>query len=154
LARYGSGLAPVDYEPSNPTSPVFNYPYVRTREALEQMRKSEEWDPCHGLKLRYVNPDNGESAMPTIGTFMQLLPKDFATSTYRCTDATVYSVVEGTGTSKIGDETFEWSKRDTFVVPCWVPQRHTANEDAVLFSFSDRPVQRHLGLWREDRGNA
>jgi gentisate 1,2-dioxygenase len=154
LARYGSGLAPVDYEPSNSTSPVFNYPYVRTREALEQMRKSEEWDPCHGLKLRYVNPDNGQSAMPTIGTFMQLLPKDFATSTYRCTDATVYSVVEGSGTSQIGDETFEWSKRDTFVVPCWMPQRHTAHEDAVLFSFSDRPVQRHLGLWREDRGNA
>jgi gentisate 1,2-dioxygenase len=24
----------------------------------------------------------------------------------------------------------------------------------VLFSYSDRPVQEALGLWREDRGNA
>ena len=26
--------------------------------------------------------------------------------------------------------------------------------DAVIFSFSDRPVQEKLGLYREDRGNA
>jgi len=81
-------------------------------------------------------------------------PKGFETSSYRSTDATVYSVVAGTGTSQIGDETFEWGKRDTFVVPSWVSQRHTAHEDAVLFSFSDRPVQQKLDLWREDRGNA
>ena len=154
LARYGMGLAPVDHEPQTANSPIFNYPYSRTREALETMRKAEEWDPCHGLKLRYVNPDNGKSAMPTLGTFMQLLPKGFETATYQSTDATVFSVVEGSGKSIIGDETFEWSKRDHFVVPCWAPQKHIANEDAVLFSFSDRPVQQTLGLWRENRGNA
>ena len=37
--------------------------------------RAEAWDPCHGLKLRYVNPVDGGWAMPTIGTFMQLLPK-------------------------------------------------------------------------------
>ncbi|MEK9833309.1 MAG: gentisate 1,2-dioxygenase, partial [Rhodospirillaceae bacterium] len=154
LARYGSGLLPVDHQQRSPSSPIFNYPYARTREALETMRKTDEWDPCHGLKLRYVNPDNGDSPMPTIGTFMQLLPKGFETSGYRCSDGTVYSVVEGTGKSIIGDQTFEWGPRDHFVVPCWVPQKHIANEDAVLFSYSDRPAQQKLGLWREDRGNA
>src|SRR3546814_6743711 len=118
------------------------------------MRKAEEWDACHGLKLRYVNPDSGESAMPTIGTYMQLLPKGFETAAYRSSDATIYSVVEGTGSTTIGGETFAWSKRDTFVVPGWVPQKHLASEDAVLFSFSDRPVQMALGLWRAERGNA
>ena len=29
---------------------------------------------------------------------------------------------------------------------------HRADSDAVLFSFSDRPVQEKLDLWREDRG--
>ena len=57
----------------------------------EQMRKAEAWDPCHGLKLRYINPVDGGWAMPTIGTFMQLLPKGFATAPYRSTDATVFS---------------------------------------------------------------
>jgi gentisate 1,2-dioxygenase len=153
LARYGSGLLPVGYETSTPTSPVFNYPYERTREALEKMRAAEAWDPCHGLKMRYVNPVTGESAMPTMGTFMQLLPKDFETAPYRSSDGMVYSVVEGTGRTVVGEETLDWGPRDTFVVPSWMRHYHAANEDAVLFSFSDRPVHQKLGLWREDRGN-
>jgi gentisate 1,2-dioxygenase len=28
--------------------------------------------------------------------------------------------------------------------------RHVASTDAVLFSYSDRPVQKVLGLWREE----
>jgi len=28
--------------------------------------------------------------------------------------------------------------------------RHHAVDDAVLFSYSDRPVQKVLGLWREE----
>ncbi|HYM32483.1 MAG TPA: gentisate 1,2-dioxygenase [Candidatus Cybelea sp.] len=153
LARYGSGLLPIDYQPAAPTSPVFNYPYARTREALERMRRVEQWDACHGLKMQYVNPANGDYAMPTIAAFMQLLPKAFVTAPYRSSDATVFSVVEGTGESTIGGETFAWGPRDTFVVPSWHRHWHRADGDAVLFSFSDRPVQRKLGLWREDRGN-
>jgi gentisate 1,2-dioxygenase len=30
--------------------------------------------------------------------------------------------------------------------------RHRASGDAVLFSFSDRPVQEKLGMWRQERG--
>jgi len=39
-------------------------------------------------------------------------------------------------------------------VPSWVPVSHHAEREAVLFSYSDRPVQEKLGLWREQRGNA
>ena len=159
LARFGSGLMPVGYETRSITSPVFNYPYTRTREALETMRRANEWDPCHGLKLQYVNPVDGGAAMPTIGTFMQLLPKGFVSMPYRSTDGTVFSVVEGTGKSTVTgpdgkSQVFAWGPRDTFVVPTWYWARHDAASDAVLFSFSDRPVQQKLGLWREMRGNA
>ena len=37
-----------------------------------------------------------------------------------------------------------------FVVPSWAWTAHEAAEDAVLFSFSDRPAQKALGLWREE----
>ena len=153
LARYGTGLLPLGHVARRKNSPVFNYPYARTREALEAMRRAEEWDPCHGLKMTYSNPETGGYAMPTIGAFIQLLPKDFATEPYRSTDGTVYSVVEGAGRSTVGDQVFEWEKRDTFVAPSWAWQKHEASSDAVLFSFSDRPVQDALGLWREQRGN-
>ncbi|MDJ0949761.1 MAG: gentisate 1,2-dioxygenase [Alphaproteobacteria bacterium] len=153
LARYGMGLLPEGYEQRALCSPVFNYPYDRTREALETMRRQDEWDPCHGLRLRYVNPVDGGWAMPTIGTFMQLLPKGFAGAPYRATDATVFSAVEGRGRLVVGDETFEWGPRDVFIAPGWTRYRLEADEDAVVFSFSDRPAQEKLGLWREDRGN-
>ena len=154
FARYGHNLLPVDETRSSKTSPIFNYPYSHTREALEQAKKRSEWDACHGLKLKFSNPMTGDFAMPTIGTFIQLLPKGFKTARYRSTDATVFTAIEGKGRSRIGEHTFEWGPRDLFVVPSWRWVTHEADEDAVLFSFSDRPVQQKLDLFREDRGNA
>lgn len=154
-ARFGANLLPVDHKASGGSSPVFNYPYLRTREALERMRRAEAWDPCHGLKMRYANPITGNHAMATMGTFIQLLSKDFSTAAYRSTDATVFVPMEGRGRTTIGDDfVVEWGKRDVFVVPSWKKVRHEAAEDSVLFSFSDRPIQEALHLWREDRGNA
>lgn len=151
LARYGANMLPVDYERNGLASPLFSYPYARTREALENMRRRDEWDPCHGLKMRYINPVDGGSAMPTISPFVQLLPKGFTTVSYRSTDATVFTVVEGTGSTTIGDITFYWKPKDIFVVPSWHPVVHEASDDAVLFSYSDRVAQQKLGIWREKR---
>ena len=154
-ARYGANLLPVDHKRRATFSPIFNYPYDRTREALEAMKQQAEWDPCHGLKMRYVNPETGGHATATMGTFMQLLPKGFATQSYRSTDATIYVPMEGKGRTHIGDGfTVDWGKRDVFVVPSWHKVRHEAEDESVLFSFSDRPIQEALGLFREDRGNA
>lgn len=153
LARFGAGLLPVDQEAGVLSSPVFNYPYARTREALETMRRTGEWDPCHGLKMKYVNPVTGDYAMPTMATFMQLMPRGFAGTPYRSTDGMVYVCVEGTGETVINGETFTWGPRDTFVVPSWAAHHHkVTGDDAVFFSFSDRVVQEKLGLWREKRG--
>ena len=154
FARYGHNLLPVDFKPGSKTSPVFNYPYAHSREALETAKTSQAWDPCHGLKLRYVNPATGEFAMPTMGTFLQLLPKGFRTARYRSTDATVFAAIEGRGRSRVGEQVYEWGPRDIFVVPSWHWVTHEADDEAVLFSFSDRPVQQKLDLFREDRGNA
>lgn len=151
-ARYASGLLPVDHKASRQASPIFNYPYVRTRDALARMAAAGAPDPCHGHKLRYVNPATGGAPIATMGTFMQLLPKGFATSPYRSTDGTVFSVVEGGGETRIGEQVVRWKKRDHFIVPSWMKVTHMASSEAVLFSFSDRPIQERLDLWREDRG--
>jgi gentisate 1,2-dioxygenase len=152
IARYGANLVPVDFKPTTLTSPVFAYPYTRTREALERLSKGSPLDPYHGFKMRYINPVTGGHAMPTISTFMQLLPKGFAGASYRSTDATVFTGVEGRGRSSVGGQVFEWGPHDIFVVPSWVEVRHEVTENAVLFSYSDRVVQEQLGLWREKRG--
>jgi gentisate 1,2-dioxygenase len=153
FARFGHNLLPIDWKPAVKTSPVFNYPYSRTREALETLGHNGDPDPYHGHKLRYVNPATGEAAMPTIGSFIQLLPDGFVTQPYRSTDGTVFVCVEGVGETRIGETVLRWEPRDVFVVPSWMTHSHHAAQDAVLFSFSDRPVQEKLGLWREARGN-
>ena len=152
-ARFGANLAPLGAEaPFRKTSPIFNYPYSRSRDALAGLSREQAPDACHGWKMQYINPLTGGHAMPTIGAFLQLLPKGFAGEAHRCTDGTVYSVVEGTGTALIGAERFSFEPRDTFVVPSWAPLRLHADGETVLFSFSDRPCQEALGLWREARG--
>jgi gentisate 1,2-dioxygenase len=150
-ARYGQGVLPVDWKPNVKTSPVFSYPYARTREALEAMRRGGDPDPWHGWKIRYVNPATGDWAMPTIGTFLQLLPAGTATRPYRASDATIFVAVEGEGETRIGETVVAWTARDVFVVPSWATVTHRPTREAVLFSFSDRPVQDKLGLWREER---
>jgi len=149
-ARYSQNLLPVDYTPSRSTTPVFNYPYARSREALDWLYRNSPLDACHGIKMQYSNPATGGSPMPTIGAFLQLLPAGFQGSAYRSTDAMVYCVAEGGGRSQIGGTSFEWRKNDVFVVPSWCPVSHQAAGEAVLFSFSDRPVHKALGLWREE----
>jgi gentisate 1,2-dioxygenase len=149
FARYGYNMAPVRQLHQGRTSPIFNYPYARSREALEMLRRTEAIDAWLGVKLRYTNPLTGGHAMPTMATFMQLLPQEFRGLRHRSTDGTVYSVVEGRGSVCIGGESFEFGRHDTFVVPSWSTVSFTAPEDVVLFSFSDRPVQEAMGVLRE-----
>jgi gentisate 1,2-dioxygenase len=151
FTRFGHNMAPVRHRVESPTSPIFSYPYHRTREALDQLYRHGELDEWDGVKLRYVNPTTGGWPMPTMATFMQFLPAGFRGRTYRATDATVFCAVEGHGTARIGEVQFSFGPRDIFVVPSWVSVQLDATEDAVLFSFSDRPVQSALNLFREER---
>lgn len=153
MAEAGYNLVPVDYESTTQTSPIFNYPYRRTREALEKVSKTRAPDLCHGYKMHYINPLNGKSAIPTITTAMQLLPKGFSSAPYRSTAGTVYSVVEGQGAVTVGDQRFVLGPKDLFVVPSWFNIQFEADTDLILFSYSDRIVQEKLDLFRESRGN-
>jgi gentisate 1,2-dioxygenase len=149
LARYGNNLLPVNHSPRHLSSPLFSYPYQRSRETLENLRKCEAPHPAMGHKMQFVNPATGGPPMPTLGAFIQLLPQGFTGRVQRVTDGTVYTVIEGCGEVQVGAEKYQIVPRDIFVVPSWQACRFFAAEDVVLFSFSDRPVQKALGLWRE-----
>jgi gentisate 1,2-dioxygenase len=156
LARYGANMLPVQYNaPYGATSPVFSYPYDRTRAALEKLAKDCPVDAWDGFKLRYVNPATGGWPMPTMATFMQWLPAGFTGKAWRQTDGAVYSVVEGQGSAEItcGDQrwNFVLNPRDHFVVPAWHSVALKSDAGCMLFSFSDRPVHQALGFHREER---
>ena len=151
LARYGSGLMPVGHRHGTLNSPVFNYPYERTREALFALARAGAPDAHHGHLMRYVNPVDGGWAMPTMATMVRLLPAGFATQAYRSSDAMVFIGVEGRGTIALGDTRFDLAPHDVVVVPGWVPYTLHAADDWVLFGYSDRVAQEKLGFFREQR---
>ena len=151
LARYGSGLLPVGHRATSLNSPVFNYPYARTREALFALARAGEPDAHLGHLMRYVNPVDGGWAMPTMATMVRLVPTGFATRPCRSTDGTVHIVVEGEGAIEVEGTRFPVTAHDVVVVPGWMRSTLHAASDLVLFSYSDRVAQEKLGLWREQR---
>jgi gentisate 1,2-dioxygenase len=137
--HYHGGTKPVAREISD--SPV-SFPYAGSREALNHA----PLDPHHGRRIHY----GGEVTMATIDAWLRLLPRGFTSHPYRSTDATVFCIAEGHGQSRVGDQMLQWAPHDVFMVPSWATVTHEAAAESVLFSFSDRPVQKALGLWRED----
>jgi len=150
LAFYGSGVLP-DGSPARPnSSPVINYTYARTRPIIERMMKAGDIDKRHGARVRYANPINGGPVLPTMGANLAMFPKGFKGESYRSTDGTVFVCAEGKGSTTVDGKVLEWGPWDVFVVPPWKHYSHSAEQQSVLFSISDRPSQEALGIWRED----
>lgn len=154
--RYGRNMRPVRDSRSFSASPVFSYPYAEARELLESLKSDTDWDPHQALMMEYIDPTTGGAAIPTISTYLQLIPPGFATRPYRSTAGTIVAVVEGTGRIVVdyGDNraVLDYSPRDVCALPGWQSAAIEANEETVLFHASDRVVQERLGLWREERG--
>ncbi len=153
-ARYGRNLRPFGGTSAarRPAElPLFHYPYAEWRESLAAMARAGDPDPHLGHALEFVNPADGGPVMPTIAAHVRLLPKGFRTQPRRSTDATVFVVVEGSGTARIGETALALGPRDLFVLPAWATLELDAAADLVLFAYSDAAAQRKLGLWREAR---
>lgn len=147
--RYATGVLPDGMPAVTNRSPVINYPYSKMRPILERLKKTGDIDKRHGARVRYANPINGGPVLPTMGANLALFPKGFNGEPYRSTDGTVFVCAEGKGRTTIDGKDYEWGVNDVFVVPPWKRYQHHADEDAVLFSISDKPAQQALGIWRE-----
>jgi gentisate 1,2-dioxygenase len=112
-------------------------------------------DPHDGRLLRYTNPATGGYTYPTMSCEIQLFKGKESTHSHRHTSTAIYHVVRGQGRSRVGEGYLEWRQGDTFVVPLWQWHSHenVSNDEAVLFSISDRPVMDSLQLYREETGN-
>jgi gentisate 1,2-dioxygenase len=147
--RWGSNLRPTYQPPDGAYSPILNYPWETCRAAIHALC-DDPGSPFDGAIVEYINPHNGGPSLPTMAAYLQLLRKDEHTKAHRHTSSTVYHVAEGGGYSVIAGQRFDWQEGDTFVVPSWSWHEHASQSgEAVLFSFSDRPVIQSFGLYRE-----
>jgi gentisate 1,2-dioxygenase len=132
----------------------FRYAWKETHAALRAMGDHDR-DPHDGRLLRYTNPATGGYTYPTMSCEIQLFKGKESTHSHRHTSTAIYHVVRGQGRSRVGEGYLEWRQGDTFVVPLWQWHSHenVSNDEAVLFSISDRPVMDSLQLYREETGN-
>jgi gentisate 1,2-dioxygenase len=153
LSRMGFARAPVKNDDHQRGVP-FRYGWKETHAALRAMADHDR-DPYDGRLLRYINPVSGGYTYPTMSCEIQLLKGKESTRAHRHTSTAVYHVVRGQGRTRVGEGYLEWKHGDTFVVPLWQWHEHenVSNEEAVLFSLTDRPVMDALQLYREERVN-
>jgi gentisate 1,2-dioxygenase/2-polyprenyl-6-methoxyphenol hydroxylase-like FAD-dependent oxidoreductase len=131
--------------------PPIHFPYAQSRAALEAMRHGGPPDPHLGYLLRYRDPATGGWVMPTIATMLRLLPAGFTSAPYRSSDSMVFVAVEGRGAIDVAGARFELAPHDVAVVPGWLTYAIRADDDLVVFSYSERAAQDRLGLFREQR---
>lgn len=96
----------------------------------------------------------GDPALDTIALSMLRLKAGQATAPRKVMANNVLGVVQGSGTTEVDGETFEWQRGDVIVVPSWQQHVHRSNDGAVLFRSTDEPVMAKLGFLREGNGAA
>jgi gentisate 1,2-dioxygenase len=150
--EFGSGIM----RPAKATQPAFANPLLvyaraRTEDALQLASKLDP-DPYDDTALEYQNPATRGPALPTIGTMLQRLRPGIRLKPHRHTGSSVYYVVRGNGSSKVGSQRFDWGPGDFFAIPPWAVHEHanrSQTEEAVMFHVNDFPAITALGLWRE-----
>ncbi len=114
---------------------------------------AEEESPYDGRVVEYVNPLTGGPTLRTLACSIHMLQKGQTTRAHRHTSTSLIHVIEGEGTTKVGEHTLAWKAKDCFVIPPWLVHRHEVSSTtsrALLFSMSDRPVYEALGVYREE----
>ena len=150
LSRRSSVIRPAWESPRAERIP-YRYAWSEMRAALD-LHAQAEGSPYDGVILRYAHPITGGPTMPTIDCFVQALRPGQETLRHRHTSSAVYYVIEGEGSTVVGEQELHWSAGDSFVVPNWMWHRHInrcASARALLFSASDAPLLRALGMYRE-----
>ncbi len=154
LLTYGAGqLHPFGDTWGKPYSPLFAYPWEQTYAALRNAAKASDGSPFDGIIMEYANPLTGGSVMPTMSAHMQLLRPGERTLAHRQVGSQIYTAAKGSGFSIVGGTRFDWSEGDIFCIPSWAWHEHangSQSDDACLFSFTDFPVMRSLGFYREE----
>jgi gentisate 1,2-dioxygenase len=145
-----AGLAPVRRrDRAAPAAfPMMRYPWERTQAAL---RRLAEHGGAEAVELDYINPETGQSCLPTMGfTAMMLRAGEALRPPLRSASA-VFHVVAGRGVSTVNGVKHAWGPKDTFSAPVFaaIEHRSAGDEPAFLVRIHDGPLQEKLGYYEE-----
>lgn len=113
----------------------------------DSMDRLDEAGPCaSGVAEREI--ELGSPAMKTVAIHVQRFSAGFRSVEHRTTANAVFTVVEGEGTTRIGEHIFHWQRGDILAVPAWQPYVHEVKQAAHLVRVSDEPVLRAFDFLR------
>ena len=129
---------------------MFRYPWAAAAAAV---RAAPKWKDG-SRRVRYVNPLTGGPAMPLMDCYLTQIDAGTETIRYRSSSNAVCVVVEGRGSSQVGDDTLTWGQKDIFSLPHgnWITHR-AESDKATIFVVSDRDTLKRLDLLKEQYGN-
>jgi gentisate 1,2-dioxygenase len=117
-----------------------------------EMQAELDADPAPFAAREYRHRETGSSVSRTMGAQAERLAVTQVSPVRRETASSIYHVVKGAGSTTIGDETIEWTARDSFVVPSWHTFSHAnlGAETAYLMRYDDVPLMRALDVYRTE----
>ncbi|MGL4324067.1 MAG: cupin domain-containing protein [Beijerinckiaceae bacterium] len=145
-----AGLAPSRRRDKPPASPypMMRFPWQRTEEAL---RHYAEHTGSGAVELDYVNPETGESCLPTMGFTAMMLRSGQAEKPVLRSSSAVFHVISGSGYSLVNGKRLDWSAKSTFSAPVFARIEHHAEggTPAFMIRIHDAPLQERLGYYEE-----
>jgi len=144
-----SGLAPYNtLERTAKAYPLTRYPWKEVRTALNDLDGAKDFgEPVH---LAYVNPETGDSCLPTMGFSAIKIRAGETVKLPRRSCSLVLHVIEGSGDAQIDDTSLDWDVHDTLAAPTHASieiTNRSSLQPAYLFIVDDAPLQRKLGFY-------
>ena len=130
-----------------PRYPLLRFPWKHTEAGLRAL--AEQTPRGEPVELDYVNPETGDSCLPTMGFTAMMLRSGETTQPPLRSSSAVFHVIEGAGSSTVNGESFAWKRGDTFSASVFAEVEHRAEGDAFLIRVHDAPLQEKLGFYEE-----
>jgi gentisate 1,2-dioxygenase len=119
----------------------YRFAWDDTQKALETAKPDDEG--YFGPRIRLDAP-----SMPTVALHVHRWDSGFQSRRYRAASNSIFVVMQGSGASTIGGETFDWARGDTIAAPNWSWIEHKSSDDAVMFQMTDEPLMRFAKYYR------
>lgn len=86
-------------------------------------------------------------SMPTIGIKVHRMAAGWEGRPYRHNASSVFVVLQGSGSSRVGTVDCSWQFGDVIAAPMAVDLRHAAREDAVMVELTDEKLMRYCAYY-------
>ena len=155
VVRYLENLAMDPYEGETQpvrTGPPARHLHYRWETAYAELvrRSTGAGDAFDDVIMEYLDPASGDSVIPALGCYLQMLRPGVRTRAHRETSSAIYHVVAGRGVTTIDGVRHGWGEGDFLAIPPRALHAHENEGDApaILYSVQDVPLLKRLGFYR------